>query len=102
MPTVAHEVHGEIHIPRWVVDVASFWRWRDEAVLPEKLKVHFLRGDVWVDTAMEELFSHDQVKAALDLALGGLIAAGEPGLFVPDGMALSCPGAELVTNPDAM
>ena len=102
MPTVAHEVHGEIYIPRSVVDVASFWRWRDEAVLPEKLKVHFLRGDVWVDTSMEELFSHNQVKAALDLALGGLITAGELGLFVPDGMALSCPEAEIVTNPDAM
>lgn len=102
MPTVMHEEHGAITIPRWVVDVPSFWRWRDEAELPEKLKVHFLNGDVWVDTAMEELFSHNQVKEVLNRVLGGLIVDGDLGLYVPDGMALSCPEADFVTNPDAM
>lgn len=102
MPTFAHEVHGDIFIPRWVVDVPSFWRWRDQADLPEKLKVHFLDGDVRVDTAMEELFSHNQVKAALDRVLGGLIVGDGLGLYVPDGMSLSSPSAEFVTNPDAM
>jgi Uma2 family endonuclease len=102
MPTVSHEVHGDITIPRWVVDVASFWRWRDAAELPEKLKVHFLRGDVWVDMNMEELFSHNRVKTALGLALATLIEEGELGLYVGDGMSLSCPDAGFVTEPDAM
>jgi Uma2 family endonuclease len=102
MPTVVHDVHGDITIPRSVVDVASFWQWRDAADLPEKLKVHFLRGDVWVDTTMEELFTHNRVKTALGLALGGLIEEGELGLYVCDGMSLSCPDAGFVTEPDAM
>jgi Uma2 family endonuclease len=102
MPTVVHEVHGDITIPRSVVDVASFWRWRDGAELPEKVKVHFLRGDVWVDASMEELFTHDQVKTALGLALAGLIVDGGLGLYVGDGMSLSSPDAGFVTEPDAM
>lgn len=102
MPTVSHEVHGDITIPRTVVDVASFWAWRDAADLPEKLKVHFLRGDVWVDMSMEELYTHNQVKTALGLALAGLIVNGELGMYVGDGMSLSCPDADFVTEPDAM
>lgn len=102
MPTVMHEEHGAITIPRSVVDVPSFWRWRDEAELPEKLKVHFLNGDVWVDSAMEELYSHSRVKTALGIVLGELIEGGGLGMYLGDGMALSNPAADLATEPDAM
>jgi Uma2 family endonuclease len=96
------EIHGNIHIPVWVKDLAAFWRWRDAADLPEKLPVHFIRREVWVDVSMEELFSHNQIKDALFYTLHGLIVGGELGRFVPDGMALSNPDAELATEPDAM
>ena len=93
MPTVMSERHGNIHIPAWVVDVPSFWRWRDATELPEKLPVHFIRGEVWLDLSMEELFSHNQIKAALGLALGQLIEGADLGLYVVDGMSLSNPAA---------
>lgn len=102
MPTVVHEEYGAITIPRWVVDISSFWRWRDQAELPEKLRVHFLNGDVWVDTAVEELFSHNRVKTALGMALAALIEDGGLGVYLGDGMTLSNPAADLVTEPDAM
>lgn len=102
MPTVMSEEYGNIHIPDGVVDLNLFWRWRDAADLPEKLPVHFLRGEVWVDLSMEEMFSHNQIKAALGTTLGRVIAENELGLYAPDGMALSNEDAGIVTEPDAM
>jgi hypothetical protein len=43
---VMSETYGNIHIPPWVTDVESFWRWYDAAELPEQLPVHFIRGEV--------------------------------------------------------
>lgn len=102
MPTVMSERHGKIHIPAWVVDLKSFWHWRDTADLPEKLSVHFIRGEVWVDLCMEEMFSHNQIKTALGIVLGNLIEEGDLGMYATDGMALSNNEAGIATEPDAM
>ena len=102
MPTVVSDLYGEIVIPASVVDVESFLAWIDRADLPEKLPVSFIKGEVRVDLAMEELFSHNQIKTALGIALGGLIERDDLGLFVTDGMLLANEAAELVTGPDAI
>src|SRR5262245_14697630 len=102
MPTVMSERHGNIHIPAWVVDLDSFWRWRDSVDLPEKLPVHFIRGEVWVDLSMEEMFSHNQIKTALGITLGRLIEENDLGMYATDGMSLSNEAAKIVTEPDAM
>jgi Uma2 family endonuclease len=82
--------------------LASFRRWIHSGEIPEKLKVHFIRGEIWTDFYMEEMFSHNQVKAALGITLGGLIRDEQLGLYVPDGMLLTNDAAELGTTPDAM
>lgn len=102
MPTVVSDLYGEILIPPAVNDLASFLHWIDAADLPEKLPVSFLRGDVRVDLAMEEMFSHSRIKSALGIALGGLIEGDDLGMYAPDGMLLVNEGAELATGPDAM
>jgi Uma2 family endonuclease len=102
MATVATELHGDIHIPDGITNLTAFCDWVDTAELPEKLSVHFLRGEVWVDLGMEEMFSHNQVKAAVDLAVGGLIRTEDLGLYVPDGMQLANEYADIATDPDAM
>lgn len=102
MATVMSGRHGNIHIPAWVVDLESFWKWRDAVDLPEKLPVHFIRGEVWVDLSMEEMFSHNQIKTALGIVLAGLIAESDLGLYASDGMALSNEDAGVATEPDAM
>ncbi len=102
MSMVMTESYGNIRIPRTVVDVKSFFRWSDSSRLPEKLRVHFIRGEVWLDFSMEELSSHNQIKNALGITLGSLIRDEGLGLYVPDGMMLANAGAALVTAPDAM
>ena len=102
MPTVVSELYGAIRIPGWVVDPDSFCRWVGSADLPEKLSVHFIRGEVWVDLSMEEMFSHNQVKTALGITLGALIQEGHLGIYTTDGMQFASESAGIVTNPDAM
>jgi Uma2 family endonuclease len=102
MPTVASDEFGSLHIPDGVKTVAKFCRWVDSADLPEKLPIHFLRNDVWVDVSMEEMFSHNRIKTALGIALGRLIEDGDLGMYATDGMALANEAANIVTEPDAM
>lgn len=102
MPMVASDEFGSIHIPDGVKTVAAFCRWVDAADLPEKLPVHLLRDDVWVDVSMEEMFSHNRIKTALGIALGRLIEDADLGMYATDGMALANEAANIVTEPDAM
>lgn len=102
MATVMSEMYGAIHIPEGVTALDLFWDWVDATDLPEKLSVHFLRGEVWVDLFMEELFSHNQIKAALGITLAGLIVTEDLGMYAPDGMMLGNEAADFATRPDAM
>lgn len=102
MPMVLSEQYGKISIPPWVIDLPSFFRWIDTTNLPEKLPLRFLRGEVCVDLQMEELFSHNQIKTALGITLGGIIQTEELGLYISDGMLLANETAELATEPDGM
>jgi Uma2 family endonuclease len=89
-------------VPAWVVNLDSFRQWVHEGELPEKLKVHFIRGEVWTDFYMEEMFSHNRVKTALGITLGGLIEGEQLGMYIPDCMLLTNDEADLGTTPDAM
>jgi len=40
---------GELVIPGSVTDLASFREWVHLGELPEKLTVHFIANEVWVD-----------------------------------------------------
>lgn len=50
----------------------------------------------------KELFSHNQIKAALGISLAGLIANEELGQYAPDGMMLGSESGEFATRPGAM
>jgi Uma2 family endonuclease len=102
MITLKTPVYGDIALPDGLTDLDSFLRWRHSDGVPEKLKAHYLRGRVWVDLHMEELFSHNQVKTALGLTLAGIISSEDLGLYIPDGMLLRNDAADLATEPDVM
>ena len=94
-------VDGEsVHIPGWVVDLESFRRWVHSDEVPEKLRVCFLDGEVWVDMSKEQFFPHNQLKHEISFVLTGLIRAGRLGHYVPDGMLLTNVEANLSAGPD--
>ena len=67
--------------------------------MPEKTRVGFLNGEVWLDLSKEQFFSHNQVKNEYAFVLTGLAKTVRRGRFVPDGMLLTNEEAELACQP---
>ena len=93
-------VADQVRIPSWVNDLESFRRWSRSDGYPEQGWVSFLDGEIWVDTHMEQLFSHNRVKTQFTVVLGGLVEREEMGYYFSDRAALSNEGANLSTEPD--
>jgi hypothetical protein len=85
----------EAFIPAGISDLASFRRWADSELYPTRGKYSFFQGQLWVDLAMEQVFTRNQVKFALNLDLGQYIRASGLGYLFVDGIRLSHPGADL-------
>lgn len=93
-------VADQVRIPSWVNDLESFRRWSRSDDYPERGWVSFLDGEIWVDTHMEQLFTHNRVKTCFTVALAGLVEAEQLGYFFSDRASLSHEGANLSTEPD--
>lgn len=105
MATVIHQAEfGEgatPGVPAWVVDLDSFCRWVESDAVPEKLRVWYLKGEVWLDMSKEEVNTHVLLKGEFFAVLGTLVSAGRLGRFYPDGLFLRNDKAEVAGNPDA-
>jgi hypothetical protein len=90
----------QVSVPSWVVDLASFRRWADSNEFPENGRIWWLKGEVWVDMSRQQIFSHLAIKNEYAYVLTGLVKAGTPGLFLPDGLFLCNVHADIAGNPD--
>jgi Uma2 family endonuclease len=95
-------LNGEVRIPGWVVDLASFRRWACSDAFPERGRFSYLGGELWVDLSMEEVLFHNQVKGEFAVVLGALVKAGQLGRYYHDRVLLSNADADLSTEPDGM
>jgi hypothetical protein len=59
----------QVSVPGWVVDLPSFRRWADGDDFPEKGRIGYLQGEVWVDVSKEQLFTHVAVKGEITVVL---------------------------------
>lgn len=100
MITVLHEC-DQVSVPGWVVDLQSFRRWADGDDFPEKTRIWYLKGEVWIDLSHEEIFSHVALKGQFFVVLGGLVKTGCQGLFLCDGLFFSNVEADIAGKPDA-
>jgi hypothetical protein len=98
--TIVISDEATLHIPGWVVDLASFQRWVESGEFPEEGRICFINGEVWVDMSMQQVFSPLRVKAVLNHALEGLVRQAATGIFLPDGLRIFSPAAELSSVPD--
>src|SRR5947209_8677295 len=78
----------QVTIPSWVTDLDSFRRWADSDGFPDRGRICYLMGEVWVDMSKEQIFSHVQVKTECTVVLGGLAKGREMGLYFTDGLLL--------------
>jgi hypothetical protein len=89
-----------VRIPVWVADLASFRRWADTADFPEGGRIHFIRGEVWVDMSKEQLFTHVKVKDQFTRVLDPIAEADGLGLYFSDGVRLTNVFADVCVLPD--
>jgi Uma2 family endonuclease len=94
--------YASVRIPSWVTDRAAFRRWLNSDDFPEKGRICYLAGEVWVDLSREQLFSHNQVKHEFSFVLGGLVKADKLGVYFPDGALVGNSGADFTTQPDGV
>jgi Uma2 family endonuclease len=100
MHTVVYDETNKITIPSWVVDLESFHRWYDSDDFPEEGRIWFIRGGVWADMSVEEVFSHNQVKTEVTIVLGRLVKQEKTGRFFTDGLRITNLPAEFSGVPD--
>lgn len=91
-----------VHIPDWVRDLPSFRRWVHSDEVPEKLRICWLKGEVWIDMSKEQVFSHNQLKNDMTYVLTGIAKLEKLGRMFPDGMLLSNTIADFAAGPDAI
>jgi Uma2 family endonuclease len=89
-----------IHIPDEIHDLSAFRKWFQSHSFPDQGRWCFLDGAVWVDTGMEQLFTHNQVKQEFNLVLGGLVKTHRLGRYFPDGVQLVNLEAAISSQPD--
>jgi Uma2 family endonuclease len=91
---------GILHIPPSAHKLAGFRVWAE--TLPEKTKITFLNGEVFVDVSKEDIECHTKVKGELFAVLYQLARELDFGCIFQDGILLTNELANLSTNPDAV
>jgi Uma2 family endonuclease len=92
----------EICVPEWVEDLTSFRRWAASDAVPDKARVCYRKGEVWLDMSREQLFSHNRVKTKCTSTLDRLAEEDELGFYFSDGILLSNLSADLARQPDGV
>ncbi len=95
-------VSDAVIVPGWVTDLDSFHRWLDADPLPERARVWFLRGRVWVDMTMEQVYTHVEVKTEITTVLRVLSRAEKLGRVLGDGARLVNRDGDLSGEPDML
>jgi Uma2 family endonuclease len=92
----------EVAVPSWVSDLESFRRWSDDDDFPEKGRISYLRGEVWVDMSKEQLFTHNDLKSEITAVLKTLVKTEHSGRYFGDGAFVSNEEADISNQPDGM
>ena len=90
----------QVRIPESVTDLESFRAWARSDKFPERGHYSFLKGEIWVDLMLEQLFTHNGVKVEFAHVLHGLMKTSRRGRFFGDRTLVTNIDAGLSTEPD--
>jgi Uma2 family endonuclease len=91
-----------IRIPRTAFSLNGFRQWVLSDEFPEKLRVTYVDGEIYLDMSKEELQTHAFVKAEIARVLMNLNRESKQGRFCLDGVLISNEAAGVSNNPDAV
>lgn len=101
--TLAISENPPITIPaRATTSLASFREWAGDNDLPEKTKLCYYRGEVFIEMGTEQIFSHVDVKTEIVTVLRVLVRQGKVGRMWGEGFLVTNEAAGLSCNPDAV
>jgi Uma2 family endonuclease len=101
-PRFTVAVGNRFVIPEWVYDLETFRRWATSDALPERARVAYLNGEIWVDPDMEQAYSHVGVKTRTTRVLDMLAEEEKLGRYFSDGLLLTNAAANVSNIPDGM
>lgn len=99
MPTIVTGHYGEVRIPPGIDCLEAFRKWIHFASLPEKLPIHFLRDDIWLDCERADTLANILLRGELTTALATLANVNDA-LYATGGMLWSNDRAGFATLPD--
>jgi len=92
---------GAVEVPERVWEsLATFREWAGNNDLPEKTRVDFYRGKVWVDMGREQVFTHGLLKTEFAIILGAHVKRYDLGYYWCNGVLVTNMDADLSGNPD--
>jgi Uma2 family endonuclease len=91
----------EVRIPPSAHTLAGFRAWATSEQFPERGRISFLDGELFIDMSPEEIHKHNKVKSEVGYALIGLNKKRKLGEFYSDRMLLTNVEANISTEPDA-
>jgi Uma2 family endonuclease len=101
--TFVGESYRPVTVPaRATASLNAFREWAGNPSLPEKTKVSYHRGEVWVEMGKEQIHSHVDVKTEICRVLANLVKEARVGKYRADGLLLTHVKAELSGNPDGV
>jgi Uma2 family endonuclease len=101
--TIAISENPPVTVPgRATASLASFRVWAGDNDLPEKAKLCYYRGEVFVEMGKEQIFSHVCVKTEITSVLHQLVKRQRIGMMLADGALLTHEAADVSNNPDAV
>jgi Uma2 family endonuclease len=94
-------IEESIEVPEWVVDLDSFRRWACSDVFPDRGRIAYFEGKIWIETSME-IVIHNKAKGKVCAVLENVISEDELGHLFVDRMRLTHPEVALSTEPDGL
>ncbi len=99
--TFAVDEHRPISVPdRATASLASFREWAGDNDLPEKTRVDFYKGEVFIEMGKEQLFPHGSLKTEIAAVLRTLSKQTGLGRYWCNGILVTNLKADLSGNPD--
>lgn len=93
---------GVIRVPTSATTLKGFRSWATSDCFPQRGRVSFLDGEVWIDMSPEELETHNKVKEVVCRTVGTLNEELDLGELYVDGTLLTHEDAGISTEPDGI
>ena len=93
---------GMIAVPPAATTLDGFRTWARSDDYPERGRVTFVGGRLFIDMSPERYETHLKIKEAISLAIASLVRERDLGDFYPDGGFVTNEAAQVSNEPDAM